>query len=226
MSRRLSPVLVRASCFGMLLLANHAMASYIYRMVDAQCTDSNHVIKYFPDGEGNLIEGAGPKACANHVSIEVKMRGDYVPGTEFSWNWMVGNQANDTPPPVESFVYDDRARRFSFSFTTPPSVTAMAGMLPDRGVQRSTFWINTNGWGFFANPDGTWRMSVEGATGPDAPCNLGSTEGPNGCRMASWGYDGVGSYRGWHRIPEPATSMLLLSSLGWLAFVARRRKHR
>lgn len=220
MTRLLPAALLRCLCFALVLLADHAMASVIYRMTGATCTDSDHSYQYFPDyvnRDGSIgIEGAGPKLCNNHVAVEVRMRDGYVPGTEFNYLW--GD--SDELPPVESFSYNDGARSLYIPFGSNPPLTSMEGWLP-ANIEPSVFEVNTNGWGFFARTNGTWYFGLEAASGP---CDLGSIEGPGGCQMGRWAYESVGTYKGWNRVPEPATTTLLLTSLGLMGFMARRRK--
>jgi hypothetical protein len=218
MQRLLFPALVSALGIG---LALPASASLTYRMVAATCTDSNAKEVLFPDGEGGTIGGAGPKVCANHITVEVTMRGDYVPGTQFNWS-----AEDPTPPPVENFFYDDGALRIGVDSSFNRNPLSESGMLPARGVQRTLFGTGNNGGGFGTNPDGTWSMNVDSiATIPGAICGIASTEGPNGCIGAS-NYNAIGTYRGWQRVPEPATSVLLLTSVGLMGLMSRRRKGR
>lgn len=215
--------LARLFSLGLLFLANQALAGYTYSMVGGECTDSNRPEVFYPDAGETGMHGPGPTLCNKDISVQITMRDGYVPGTRFL-NFDEPGATLD----VESFSFSDGARSFSTTFPHVSRWGQVDGVLPVGSApsELNVFWYE--GWFFRARNDGSWIFGEEfGAR--DGVCGLGSVEGPNvtgdACAYSGGHYASVGTYLGWHRVPEPSTAAILalgLAAMGGLGY--RRRK--
>lgn len=218
MKTTLHSLFVASVNLGIGFLSQPAEAS-LFETVGANCTDSNHTYVYYPDyvnPDGTFgKEGAGPKVCSNQAKIQVEMQNGYVPGEVFTWDWINSN----APSPFKRFSFDDGAYKLDWRVGEYAT-----GWFPDK-LAPSDFTVGGNAYTLVVRSNGTWSFGVDG--GHPGPCYLGSVEGPGGCfGMSTWGYGSVGTYTGWKEVPEPETPILVLSSLGLLGFLKRRRKDR
>lgn len=124
-------------------------------------------------------------------------------------------------PMIESFFYDDGARSLEANFLIPGPLDA-SGSFPKQ-LQPSQVRVGHEAWTFSANPNGTWSLGLE-FKGAGTECNIESTEGPGGCVFGHLGYEAVGIYNGWHRVPEPTTVGLLGLALGIMGGLRSRAR--